>query len=132
MDARLSCCDDAGEDQVSLYWCDWLRRQECSMGARTSLNTAFSKPVKHYLPARPSKFLFPFDFEKTCIMRERGLCHGLKLTTFALRFQILGNLPVALERTSCLFSPVQLYIFGDRRQAGVWGLSVLGINQCHG
>lgn len=101
------------------------------MGESTSLNTAFLKPVKHYLPARPSKFLFPFDFEKSCITRERGLCRGLKLTTYALRFQILGNLPVALERTSCLFSPVQLYIFWDRRQGGVWRLSIQGINQCH-
>lgn len=26
MNAHLSCCDDVGEDQVSLYWYDWLRR----------------------------------------------------------------------------------------------------------
>ena len=27
VDAHLGCFDGVGEDQVSLYWYDWLRRQ---------------------------------------------------------------------------------------------------------
>lgn len=88
VDAHLGCFDDVGEDQVSLYWYDWLRRKEyrCqTWGKNRSLNPAFSKPAKYYLPVRPSKFLFPFDF-KNCITRKICLCCGLKLTKFSLRF----------------------------------------------
>lgn len=114
VDAHLGCFDDVGEDQVSLYWYDWLRRQACRCQMwekNTCLNPAFPKPAKYYLPVRPSKFLFPFGF-KNYIIREIGLCCGLKLIKFELRLWILGKLlPVALERTWCDFFCLNSSIF---------------------
>lgn len=107
MDAHLACSDDAGEDQLSLHQYDWLRRLVCSCqmcGGEKSLNAVFSKPAKYYLPVRPSKFPFPFDFKKNCVVRETDLCCGLKLIRFELRLWILVKLlPVAAERTGCDF-----------------------------
>lgn len=48
-------------------------------------NAALSKPAKYYLPVRSSKFPFPFDFKKNCVVRETDLCCGLKLIRFELR-----------------------------------------------
>lgn len=56
-----------------------------NVGEKISLNATFSKPAKYYLPVRPSKLPFPFDFKKNCVVRETGLCCGLMLTGFELR-----------------------------------------------
>lgn len=68
-----------------------------------------------YLPARPSKFLFLFDF-KNCIMRKIGLCCGPKLIKLSLSktldFKKISSSGTG-ENLLLLFSPIQLYIWWE-------------------
>lgn len=79
----------------------------------------FSKPAKCYIPIKPSKLLFPFDFEKRCIPQEIGLCCDLKFTTFTLRCGALGRLSVVLWVTYRIFFLLTVYFRGERL-GGVW------------
>lgn len=123
VNAHLSCSEDVGGGQVSLYQYDWLRRLMSRYHMGGGWN-CYMLRFQNQLPVRPSKFPFPFDF-KNCIVRETDLCCGLKLIRFDLRLWILLKLlPVAAERTGYDFYFFFLYscIFGgrSRKDLGDW------------